>query len=316
MRLTRPSGRKFSVEDLYPKTLSAVQYMARTLMTMSPGEQLPTTQEWMAGTQSGSGTVQAALGVLEAAEAIRVAARGAQGSLLLDRHLGRLWEFSGLPPLVGALPLPYSLEFQGMATALEREFRGHSLPVRLAYVNGARARFEGLMHRHWDFVLASRWAAERSGDNDLTIVHQFSPGTYYAQDSVVILQRVADREAIRTVGIDESSEDHSALSRAEFADVDWVNVPYGQLPWLIARGTIDAAIWHTTALLPVGIMDQLVVAALDQQPTRHLAQAMNAAVLVVRRDATVPQHLLGRLRAPVMEATQAAVCRGDDIPYA
>ena len=313
--MTRPADRKLSVEDLYPKTLSAVQYMARTLMTISPGEQLPTTQEWMAGIQAGSGTVQTALGILEAAEAVRVAARGAQGSVLLDRQIERLWEFSGLPPLVGALPLPYSLEFQGMATALEREFQGRRLPVRLVYVNGARARFERLTHRHWYFVLASRWAAERSGADDLPIVHQFSPGTYYAQDSVVILKRVVDREAIRTVGIDESSDDHSALSRAEFAGVEWVNVPYGQLPWLIARGTIDAAIWHTTALMPVGIMDHLVVAPFGREPTRHLAQAMNKAVLVARRDAAVTQHILGILRPSVMEETQAAVCRGDGIPY-
>ena len=307
---------KTSLEDLYPKTLSVVQYMARTLIGLRLEDQLPTTQAWMAATAAGTGTVQAGLGILERAGAIEVSSHGAQGSILLGRRLDRLLEFSGLPPLVGALPLPYSLEFQGLATALEREFRAQHLPVRLVFVNGSRVRFEGLLHGHWDFVVASRKAAEDfSRIQEVETLRRFSAGTYYAENSVGILKRIQGAEPIRVVGRDESSADHLALSEAEFSEVQWVDVPYGQLPWVIHRGNIDGAIWHTTALTPIGIMDNLTMVPLQQNTTRQLAEQMNEAVLVGRRDAAVVKPIVAALRTEPMEATLAQVSRGEEIPF-
>lgn len=314
--MTKPSSLSISLDDLYPKTLSVVHHMARTLMGIQPGEQLPTIQDWMATTVAGAGTIQAGLAILEKAGAIQVTSRGGQGSVLQDRALDRLWEFSGLSSLIGALPLPYSLEFQGVATALEREFQAQNLPVHLVYVNGSDVRFDGLLHQRWDFVVTSRWVAERFvRTHEAMIVHHFSAGTYYAKNSVGVLRRADDPEAIRTVGRDESSGDHRALSEAEFSNVRWVNVPYGQLPWVIHRRTVDAAIWHSTALTPMGIMDDLTIAPLQQDNAKELAERMNEAVIVARRAIDATHHVLHALRVDAMEAMHAAVIAGDTIPF-
>lgn len=273
---------------LFSKNGHAAQQIARDLLLTEVGERIPTIQEYSRLLGFGSGTVQQAVNSLVDSEAVSLRRRGHQGTFLVAKDVVKLWAFAGLAMCVGSMPLPNSREFQGLASGLRREFERLQIPFGIVYCHGGDMRLDFLLNKRVDFIIVSRNFASRivAENDELVALLDFGEGSYYAADSVVVVSRgdIKDIKSIRRVGIDTSSPDHRELSRAEFRDVEWVEVTYIDIPEAILEGEIDGAVWHRTAL-PVPL-DQLglKVHPLSGRDTIELSEQMSSAVVVSRMD--------------------------------
>lgn len=267
------------------KRLQASETLAEVLLDMQVGETLPTTGELAARAGVGYGTVHTALRAFAAEGLVEVTTHGRNGSKLANRDLVGLWRASGRGSFVGVLPLPYSREFAGLATALTMVAERAALPLQLTFRQGVETRLRLLREARVDWVLASGAVAEDVTDCEAMLLPPF---TYYDRDSVVILTAAGRTpDAHGRVPIDHRSRDHVALTMAEFPDANHVDAPYLWIPELVLSGEVDAAVWHKNATSAL-----LTATGLEVHPLQHPSPgddgALTQAALLMREgDAAV-----------------------------
>jgi YhfZ C-terminal domain/Helix-turn-helix domain len=238
--------------ELLGKNGLIAREIAKDLISLELEDKVKTTGEYARLLGAGQGTIQKAFRTLQDTGAAVLRTRGHQGTYLVGKDLGLLWIISGLDTVVGVMPLPNSNEFEGIATALAEIFTREDLPLNLAHLNGSRRRIEQLKSGRADFVVLSRFSADRvcAQDRSLRIVSTCPPGSYYARDSLTVLAnpRVETREDIRRAGIDATSWDHAEITHLEFnsESTEFVQVPYHLIPRFVLNGHIDAAVWNRT----------------------------------------------------------------------
>jgi hypothetical protein len=270
----------------------AIVAVARRLISLPVGEQIPTVTTLGAEIGVGSGTVQAALRRLREAAAIELSSHGHRGTKLIDRDLAALWEATGGGAIQGVLPLPTSPEFSGLATGLAEAFERAGVRLHLTFRQGVRHRFAALEEGRVDFMVCSAPSARALGGSHPAV---FLPQhTFYAHDAVVVITRSDEKPDPRgRVPIDRNSRDHSVLTEAEFPDATLIDAPYTLIPELIVHREADAAIWHRTSASPL-----LTAAGLDiharLRPPPPEGDEISRAAFVMRADDAA--------RAAVLEA--------------
>jgi transposase-like protein len=269
-----------------------VRELAVELILREPGRQLPTVSELARRFDVGHGTVQRALRTLEASGAVRLEARGHLGTYVLEKDVRRLWEAAGIPGLLGGFPLPVRRPIQGLAATVQAGMRGVGVPVEVAYVEGSRRRLGQLRLGRLDFVLVSRFAAERAWENqrDVVIVRNFGPGTYCDPASLKIGYRRFPPERI---AVDWRSCEHYWRTVEAFpgAEGRFVRMPYLEIPSALERGDVDAGLWFSDTMwqLPQGegiVFEEVRPSLMDR--------AMSEACLVVLSDNHLVRGLIER----------------------
>jgi hypothetical protein len=291
----------------------AVVGVARRLLAIPVGEQIPTVTELGAEIGVGSGTVQAALRSLRDARAIDLSSHGHLGTKLVDRDLATLWEATEGGAIQGVLPLPTSPEFSGLATGLADAFERSGVRLNLTFRQGARHRLALLEEERADFVVCSAPTASALGAAHRAVLLPMH--TFYARDAVVVITRSGERPDPRgRVPIDSNSRDHTVLTKAEFPDAELIEGPYTLIPDLVVHGEVDAAIWHRTSASPLltatGLQiharsrphppegDEITRAALVLRDDDRARAAVFAAVIDPDAIAEVQRQVLERERVP------------------
>src|SRR5512143_1157370 len=144
----------------------ALPALARDLLTRLPGDRLPTVGQYQAQFGVGSGTIQSRLRQLVEARAIQVAARGHEGTFLIDRDVTRLWSAARLGSLRGALPLPEAFEPVALAVLLRRRFGELRIPLELVYLHGSAGRIDLVARGEADFAIVSKPSVEEAIASD------------------------------------------------------------------------------------------------------------------------------------------------------
>lgn len=260
----------------------AIVGVARLLLSVPVGEQIPTVTELGTALRVGSGTVQAALRSLREAAAIELSSHGHRGTKLVDRNLAALWEATGGGAIQGVLPLPTSPEFSGLATALADAFEVAGVRLHLTFRQGVRHRLAPLEEGRVDFVVCSAPSARTLGGSHRAVY--LPPHTFYARDAVVVITRAGETPDSRgRVPIDRNSRDHSVLTEAEFPEATLIDSPYSLIPELVVHRQVDAAIWHRTSASPL-----LTASGLDIHPRLRPpppeGDEISRAALVMRAD--------------------------------
>ncbi|WP_174614744.1 GntR family transcriptional regulator YhfZ [Virgibacillus ihumii] len=237
-------------ESLYSKNGFAAKEIAKMLIYVDQGNRIPRVDDFAEKLSLGRGTVQGGLKVLENLQAVELESRGHQGTYLITKDEFLLKEIAGVGSYLGAMPLPYSKMYEGLATGLIEVSEMKLNRINLAYIRGAKKRVEALKARRCDFVIMSQLAAEEAvKDNDnLQIVANFGPQTYVSSHQVFLAN--PDNEHIRDgmrVGIDYTSIDQSKITllECEGKDVELVSINYMQLFEQLQQGGIDAAVWNS-----------------------------------------------------------------------
>ncbi|MBA3943006.1 MAG: hypothetical protein H0X37_00420 [Herpetosiphonaceae bacterium] len=295
-----PSTRE-RARALMSKQGLVVTELARILFMAVPGGRLAPVQEYAAQLSVGTGTVQAALEYLQEQGAVRLEARGRLGSYAAELSYPLLWSLAFQRPIIGAMPLPYSRRFEGLATGLRQQFVGEPLDLDLRFMRGAAQRMQALASQTCDWALISRWAAETAEAHGFAVqtVMVLGPHSYMGGHSLLLPSGVCELQAGMRIGVDMQSMDHVYLVRAisRGKQVDLQPIDYSQGLDHLRTGAIDATVWSAEDI-PADLTS-LTVVPLDPQAEPALAP-LGEAVIVVNKDNQAMQHVLGA----VLERTE------------
>ena len=242
-------------EQLLSKNGTATMKLSRELLKYSIGDRIPTITEFSEQINLARGTIQNALKNLIKSEAIGIESKGHMGSYLVKKNNKILLEFAGISYVVGAMPLPYSKRYEGLASGIIISAENQNkAPVSLAYMRGAKSRMEMVENGRYDFAITSRFAAEHyiSTNNSLQIIMSFGEESYVGKH--VLLLHNDNHNGIHNgmkVGIDNDSIDHIELVRkvCEHKKVEYVPIEYSRTIELVKNGDIDATIMNVDEIL-------------------------------------------------------------------
>jgi hypothetical protein len=296
--------------------------IARELISLDLQRKIKTTSEFARLFRAGQGTVQKAFKTLEDLGAIDLESRGHLGTFLISKDLSRLWSVSGLGTVTGVMPLPDSKEFEGIATALTDIFISEDIPLNLLHLNGSRRRIEHLKSGRADFVVLSRFSANQAcvENSSLETMVICAPNSYYARNSLTVLTRVevADRwKGVGRVGIDETSWDHTEITRLEFGSspVEFVQTPYHMIPDFIMEGKIGAAVWHRTTRRVEAMSSALRFLPLQSDTAQQVSDDVSRLAVVSLRGGEAILSLFGQMVDPRrIVRIQNEVIEGKRIP--
>lgn len=236
---------------LYSKNGYSTKKLALEFIRLPSGSRIPTVSELNSKIGLARGTIQNALKMLTEKGAVQLYSRGAMGTFLKKKNMGLLLDFAGIDSLVGAMPLPYSVRYEGLATGLISGVENvNDLPVSLAYMRGAECRISMVLGGRYDFAIVSRMAAEqviREKKLPLKIIKSFGPGSYLGAHVILFHDRTRHQiEDGMKIGIDRDSIDQTTLTCkiCQGRSVEFVPMTYNQVTKAIRAGIIDAAVWN------------------------------------------------------------------------
>lgn len=287
----------------------ATMALARRLLGFRLGDRLPTFHSMAQEFGVSNGTLQSAMGVLSESGAVSVESRGRLGSFITGIDHSQLWDFSGNAFVSIAMPMPYSLRYEGLATGLQAAFLEHRIPFTLQFVRGGRHRLRLLSEGRVDYTVVSGYTA--SVAEGVEIARDFGPKTYVGGHGIVIRQGLSHEASGLRLGVDNSSIDQIQMTKFAFGDLDrheLVKVSYQQLGRAFSSGRIDATVWNldeVTEHLPVPV--DLIELDASWQFSTHAVIVKPAGVAEI---ATV-QNVLNSHLVPQV-ASQ--VCDGSRMP--
>lgn len=298
-------------ETLYQKIGVAVHRLVQDLLTRQEGERIPSITEYQEKLQVSRGTIQNGLSYLKDSGAITLVSRGHLGTFIEKLDYRRLQECSFNKELTGIMPLPYSLCYQGLATALYEALAHYSF--NLLYARGAESRLKLLCAGVCQFTVCSRYAAEEAirCHTDVQIAMDLGPGTYLT--SHVLVFREPGKTAIESgmrIAYDRASVDHRQLTEllcAGVRSVRLVELKAHQTIRAIQGGEIDAGVWNLDDIMESGYKGLNVV------PIRQFQDlnAFSSAVLVIRREDEATAQLLRQcIQSCQVQRIQSAVRSG------
>jgi hypothetical protein len=284
------------------------------LVAPDPPWHMPTVRELGKRHRSSISSIHVAIARLREAGSIEVETRGPLGTFMVARSLGGLWRQAEGGPMVVALPLASSPQYEALATAIKQLLTTSGLDVFLIFVRGSRQRLHAVRERRCDLAVMSDFAAsELCGRDDATIV-ELEAGSYNTGHRVFYPAAATDGHPMRVI-VDQLSADQQLLTALEFGDtVQLVPAMTGQIARMLAEGQGDAAIWTADEMQvnrPPGILDR----PLSDHVRERLGGRETRAVLVGR--AADAEVLRGATRAVVPEDVtriQRAVMAGEIVP--
>jgi len=236
-------------DKLYQKSGMVIMHLARIFMTKKKGDRIETVSEYERELGYARGTIQNALSALKTEGAIALESRGHVGTFVKDIDYKLMWSFTGIDFIMGAMPLPYSKLYEGIATGLYRSAAAQEMDLNMAYVRGAGVRIQMLLKGAYDFVVVSKLAAKQaiSEGHELEIGLSFGERTYLSEH--VILFADPDKKEIEdgmTIGLDSKSIDQSYITKVlcEGKRVQLAEMPYNQIVQSIQSRKIDAGVWN------------------------------------------------------------------------
>ena len=304
-------------EVLFSKNGLAAKKIAEMLIPINEGERIPRVEDFVEQLSIGRGTVQGALKVLESLHAVQLESRGHLGTFVVKRNLHLLKEIAGVGELMGAMPLPYSTLYEGLATGLIEVSDQLMNGINLVYMRGSKQRLEGLKSRRYDFIVLSQLAAEEEmkHDDQLTIALDFGPKTYVTSHKVFLADPEKSKiESGMRVGIDYSSLDQSKITllECETIDVELVSINYMQLFENLQNGTLDAAVWNFDESRSVKAFQQVNFQSL---PARTIAKKATTSVILIEKDREQVLNYFSQLDKEKVKQIQQLVVDHKKIPH-
>lgn len=227
------------------KNGSLIIHMSRYLLTVKLGERLRTIDELSTQLECSVGSVTSAIKAIEVEGAVTLDRKGRNGTFISYLDYRQLVLLAELGNVVCAMPLPYTKQYEGLASGLKKQIT--TIPFYFAHMRGATVRAECLANGIYDIAIMSRLAAEQYVESgELEIAVDLGPHSYVSEHRLIC--REGQFKNIKRIGVDPSSPDQKLLTEAYFRgqDIDIVDTPYNECLEQIANNVIDAAIWYFT----------------------------------------------------------------------
>lgn len=236
------------MREMLNKEGLATRRVAFALCSVSPGERIPTVSELERTCGASRGYVQRALANLKESGAVRLEAHGQSGTVLVGIDYLALVRACGVTHIVGAMPLPYTTRYEGLATSLFTLLNEGGVHAYITFQRGSEGRLQTLLDEATDYCVMSRLAYREYvlRGFEVEAALDCGPSSYVGRH--VLFSRDADRTdwTGARVGIDDSSVDQKILTERCFSgfDVEYVPVQYTHIVEMLRRGELDAGIWN------------------------------------------------------------------------
>jgi hypothetical protein len=294
------------------------QELAKEVMRLKVGEQVPTIRQYSQRFKSSLGTVQSVLAEFEEAGAVRIERRGWMGTFLHDRDLSRLWSIArNGSPLVIAFPLPSTRICEGLATAVKEQLSRSQIETFLIFLRGSRNRLQALRQQRCHAVAVSSFAAKLMCGPGERPVLDLPPHTYIQEHRVFYAPGVDPYTTSHLrVGMDHSSIDIQCLTELEFAgkDVQFVDTNYMRYAEMLNKRQVDAVIWdidETFGRLGVDVNSR----PLSDHVVRQIGHRNTQACFVAGIDDVITETVLNEcVQTDELLAIQGAVMEGSRVP--
>jgi len=236
-------------KQLLTKNGIAVLRLAREFLSLKAGDRLETVGDYAQKMDLGRGTIQSAMRYMEETGAIKLEAKGHLGTYIEAVDYKKLWEVSGLSSITGAMPLPYSRRYEGLATGLYKAFEKADIPFNIAYMRGGYNRIEALEQEKYDFAVMSKLAADMiiAEGRDISIILSLGKHSYVKGHKILFANPEYTKiEDGMKIAIDKTSIDHYILTQYECENrsIEYVELSYNQILKSLLEKSIDAAVWN------------------------------------------------------------------------
>lgn len=295
---------------------AALTVLARYLLTKKIDDRLLTIDLLSDEFGYSVGYISKAFKLIEEQEAITLNKRGCNGTFIAFIDYEKLIGISDFDKLVCAMPLPYTKQYEGLASGLKQQIK--KIPFYFAHMRGASIRAECLIAGIYDVAIMSKLtAAQFIKQGELQIAMELGPHSYVSEHRLIC--RKGNNLAIKRVAIDPTSPDQVLLTKMYFAeqnDIEFISVPYNEALQMIYKGEIDASIHNMFDVQLLTSLNLIDVSLVDNsQMTFQGCENAATAVLVIRNDAAHVKAILHYLiDKEQLLAHQTQVISGDIIP--
>ncbi len=294
--------------------------IARETILLDIGDRMRTVDDYVDLFDVSRGTVQKALSRLENSGAVSIEKRGVLGSFLKDRDRDILWYEADWHHVTGAGAISRTRRQEALASSVYTAFEEAKIPLSLAYLQGSLRRVQGLLANQYDFVLASKCAAElilRQYEDQIEIAIALEPFSFLSGYTIVTRVGCKVKDAKR-VGIDSNSPDHAIVTKRVFSDrvekgeTDFVDLHFTKMPTATAMGHIDAFVFNRDV---VDFVLNIPPLDLHEIPFElDLAELTRAVVLTSTNNYRVDDLLRKILQPDALATTQREVMQGKRLP--
>lgn len=176
------------ITQFYKKTGILTNYLAREFLASEVGDKCPTIAYCTETFHVSRGTVQDAMMILEESGSISTEKMRKRGTILTALDKKKLYEMSGIDTITGTMPLPLSLELQGLASGVCKSMENSPVPFAFAYVQGSSKRLKLLSRGIYDFSIVSWTTAKRLMPRypDLEVIASLPDSIYSAEYTLYI----------------------------------------------------------------------------------------------------------------------------------
>lgn len=223
------------------KTTIAVSAIARDLLTLNVGDQIPTIASYIDLLGFSRGIVQDALGELQTNGSVILDKRGVKGSSIISKDDSLLFDQSMWKVIKGTMATPVNGYLRSLATAINVSMKDKGIPFYFSFIMGGEQRSKLLNMDAYDFTIVSSDTAKHfaDGSNDLEIAAGLSPCTYSLPFALFVNKRNAS-------GV----EDGMTMC------IDYACYDQTQLSYQVAAGKNVTFIEHTSVNSPEWFMDK------------------------------------------------------------
>ena len=265
---------------LYQKIGVVKNLLALDLMSRNPGDRVLPISEYQDKFGVSRGTIQNAFACLKECNAITLENHGHQGTCIKEIDYKKLQENCMRREILGIMPLPYSVTYEGFATAMYLQFA--PLNFNMAYARGAVGRIELVESGTYHFAVCSQYAAEQSikEGKQIEAAINFGPGSFLSRHVLLM----SDSR------YDSSSIDQSCITRniIHGKKVTLVPIRAQQTVNALMDGIIDAGVWNYDDIQEHK-HESLNVVFLDNFEYNNL---FSTAVMVIRKEEEYLKSLL------------------------
>ncbi|GFN36767.1 GntR family transcriptional regulator YhfZ [Tepidimicrobium xylanilyticum] len=307
-----------SKRKLMSKNGEVAMLLAREFISYDVGDRIRTIRDYAEIFNTGRGTVQSAIKLLESEGAIRLESRGHLGTFILSVDFNRLWSIADFGVVMGVMPLPYSKRYEGLATGLYKAFEKANIPFSLAFMRGAEKRIQALDMGKYDFAITSKLAAlhEKDKYEYIDVVHIFNEGSYVGEHIIIFRDNNINRiEDGMRIGIDPASPDQFLLTQyeCEGKNVKYIETSYNQIVEKLKNKEIDAAVWNEDEIREKGL--KFNIKKLTNQKTLEVNKKDTAAAMVINNENLEFKKIIKKyIDMNYIEEIQEEVLKGNIIP--
>ncbi|SET74529.1 GntR family transcriptional regulator YhfZ [Lacrimispora sphenoides] len=269
--------------NLYQKIGLVKNLLALDLMSRNAGDRILPISEYQDKFGVSRGTIQNAFACLKECNAVTLENHGHQGTCIKEIDYKKLQENCMRKEILGIMPLPYSVTYEGFATAMYTQFA--PLNFNMAYARGAVGRIDLVESGTYQFAICSQYAAEQSirEGKQIEAAINFGPGSFLSRH--VLLLGDSKYESIQDgmrVAYDSSSIDQSCITKniIHGKKVTLVPIRTQQTVGALMDGIIDAGVWNYDDILEHKYKS-LNVVFLDESDYNNL---FSTAVMVIRKE--------------------------------